>query len=181
MCTRLGIAASLVADPPLLVWDEPTAGLDPTARRFTLDLINELSKTKTIVIATHILSDIDQICDHLGVMYEGKMIYAGSMLDLKKRLGCDEFSLELAGEDSEIERVRCEASQREGVEARVDEDRILHVLIADKRKRASVLADVLTLVAAANLSLDAIHSGRNATENAYLQLLQEDQTHGFDR
>ncbi|MCH8192832.1 MAG: ABC transporter ATP-binding protein [Planctomycetes bacterium] len=62
MCTRLGIAASLVADPPLLLWDEPTAGLDPSARRFTLDLINELSKSKTIVIATHILGDIDQIC-----------------------------------------------------------------------------------------------------------------------
>ena len=62
MCTRLGIAASLVADPPLLIGDEPTAGLDPSARRFTLDLIHELSKTKTIVIATHILGDIDQIC-----------------------------------------------------------------------------------------------------------------------
>jgi ABC-type Na+ transport system ATPase subunit NatA len=95
MCTRLGIAASLVADPPLLIWDEPTAGLDPSARRFTLDLIKELSKTKTIVIATHILSDIDQICDHLGVMYEGKMVYAGSMQDLKKRLDADAFSLEL--------------------------------------------------------------------------------------
>jgi len=62
MCTRLGIAASLVGDPPLLLWDEPTAGLDPSARRFTLDLIGELAKTRTIVVATHILSDIDQIC-----------------------------------------------------------------------------------------------------------------------
>jgi ABC-2 type transport system ATP-binding protein len=177
----LGIAASLVADPPLLIWDEPTAGLDPSARRFTLDLIRELSKTKTIVIATHILGDIDQICDHLGVMHEGRMVYAGSMQDLKKRLGSDEFSLELVGAEGEIERVRLETSRQEGVEARVDEDRILHIRIADGLKRASVLVEVLKLVEAGNLSLEAIHSGRNATENAYLQLLQEDQAHGFDR
>ena len=95
MRTRLGIAASLVADPPLLIWDEPTAGLDPAARRFTLDLIREHGKTKTIVVATHILSDIDQICDHLGVMHEGRMIFTGSMQDMKRLLRRDEFSLEL--------------------------------------------------------------------------------------
>ncbi len=71
--TRLGIAASLVADPPLLLWDEPTAGLDPAARRFTLDLIRELGRHRTVVVSTHILSDIDQICDHLGVMHQGRM------------------------------------------------------------------------------------------------------------
>ena len=55
MNTRLGIAASLMGDPPILIWDEPTAGLDPAARRFTLDLIRELGRTRTIVVATHIL------------------------------------------------------------------------------------------------------------------------------
>ncbi len=57
-----------------LIWDEPTAGLDPAARRFTLDLIAQLAQTRTVVVATHILSDIDQICDHVGVMHEGRMI-----------------------------------------------------------------------------------------------------------
>ena len=181
MCTRLGIAASLVADPPLLIWDEPTAGLDPSARRFTLDLIRELSKTKTVVLATHILSDIDQICDHLGVMQEGRMIYTGSMQDMKRRLGRDEFSLELKGDASAIELLAGEVAKQEGVEARTENSRILHVRIGEDRKRASVLVDVLKLVDENNISLEAIHSGQNTTENAYLQLLQEDQAHGFDR
>ncbi len=181
MCTRLGIAASLVGDPPLLLWDEPTAGLDPSARRFTLDLISELAKTKTIVVATHILNDIDQICDHLGVMHEGRMIYIGSMKDLKRRLFCDDFSLELGGSAEHIERLGREVAKQDGVESRIEQGRVLHVRITDGRCHALALADVLKSVGAGDLSLEAIHSGRNATENAYLQLLQEDQAHGFDR
>ncbi len=105
MCTRLGIAASLVGDPPLLIWDEPTAGLDPAARRFTLDLIRELGKTKTIVVATHILSDIDQVCDHLGVMHEGRMIFTGSMQDIQRRICRDDFTLELEGDSESVGRL----------------------------------------------------------------------------
>ena len=180
MCTRLGIAASLVADPPLLIWDEPTAGLDPSARRFTLDLISELGKTKTVISATHILNDIDQICDHLGIMQEGRMIYTGSMTDLKQRLGGDEFCLELVGSEDAIERVTQETIAL-GLKARLQEERYLHIRLTDDQKRAEALAKVLHLVNDHDVRLEAIQSSQNTTENAYLQLLQEEQAHGFDR
>ncbi|MHC4146728.1 MAG: ABC transporter ATP-binding protein [Planctomycetota bacterium] len=181
MCTRLGIAASLVADPSLLLWDEPTAGLDPSARRFTLDLIRELGKTKTVVVATHILSDIDQICDHLGVMHEGRMIFTGSMQEMRRRLCRHDFTLELEGAAADVRRLAREAGNMEGIEAHVSAGQALLVRVADGRIRSGALADVLKLVEAGNLSLQAIHSGQNATENAYLQLLQEDEAHGFQR
>jgi ABC-2 type transport system ATP-binding protein len=188
MCTRLGIAASLVGDPPLLLWDEPTAGLDPSARRFTLDLIRELGKTKTIVVATHILTDIDQVCDHLGVMHEGRMIFTGSMQDIRRRICRDDFTLELEGDPDNVSRLARETANLEGVEARVHDGRAeiqnsasLLVRIANGGSRTRALADVLRLVDACDLSLRAIHSGQNVTENAYLQLLQEDEAHGFHR
>ena len=181
MCTRLGIAASLVADPPLLLWDEPTAGLDPSARRFTLDLIRELGKTKTVVVATHILSDIDQICDHLGVMHEGRMIFTGSMQDMKQRLCRHDFTLELEGSPDDVQALAQTVTAFNDVEARTDGDRSLLVRVADNCSRPRALAEVLKLVDASNLALQAIHSGQNATENAYLQLLQEDEAHGFQR
>lgn len=181
MCTRLGIAASLVADPPLLIWDEPTAGLDPSARRFTLDLIRELGKTKTIVLATHILGDIDQICDHIGVMHEGRMIFTGSMQDMKRRLRHDDFTLQLEGEEENIRTLAQQAANLEGIEARVGLGNTLIVGIAESRSRSDAMAEILKLVDAQNLSLQAINSGQNATENAYLQLLQEDEAHGFGR
>jgi ABC-2 type transport system ATP-binding protein len=181
MCTRLGLAASLVADPPLLLWDEPTAGLDPTARRFTLDLIRELGKTKTVVVATHILSDIDQICDHLGVMHEGRMIFTGSMQNMKRRLRRDGFSLELEGETDNIRLLANEVNNLEGIDAHLGAGQTLLVRIANELVRSLALAKVLKLVDASNLSLQAVHSGQNATENAYLQLLQEEEAHGFHR
>ena len=181
MCTRLGIAASLVADPSLLLWDEPTAGLDPSARRFTLDLIREMGKTKTVVVATHILSDIDQICDHLGVMHEGRMIFTGSMQEMRQRLCRHDFTLELEGAAADVRRLAREAGNMEGIEAHVSASQALLVRVADGHSRSGALADVLKLVEAGNLSLQAIHSGQNATENAYLQLLQEDEAHGFQR
>jgi ABC-2 type transport system ATP-binding protein len=181
MNTRLGIAASLVGDPPLLLWDEPTAGLDPSARRFTLDLIRDLGKSRTVVVATHILSDIDQICDHVGVMHEGQMIYTGSMRDMKRRLRRDDFTLDLQGSPDDVARLAQQASGVDGMEARVVAGHTMVVRVAEDQDRAAALAGVLGMVQSANLSLQSIHSGQNETEDAYLQLLQEDEAHGFHR
>ena len=181
MATRLGIAASLVGDPPLLIWDEPTAGLDPAARRFTLDLIRELGKTRTVVVATHILGDIDQICDHVGVMHEGRMIFSGPMRDMKRRLRRDEFTLEIEADDERLQQLVGRILEIESISTAHGTSQTVTVQIAPDHERAPALAEVLKKVAEANLSLLSVHSGRNETENAYLQLLDEDEAHGFQR
>ena len=166
MRTRLGIAASLMADPPLLLWDEPTAGLDPAARRFTLDLIRDLGKTRTILVATHILSDIDQICDHVGVMYEGRMIFSGPMREMKRRLQRDEFNLEVEGPAGSAVRTRpSEPARLPASTARVADQHTLVVQVAEGASRAAALAKVLELVDAAGLTLqcDPIGPQRHRT------------------
>ncbi len=181
MRTRLGIAASLLADPPLLLWDEPTAGLDPAARRFTLDLIGQLSQTRTIVVATHILSDIDQICDHVGVMHEGRMIFSGSMCDMKLRLKQDDFRLDLDGSTDQFEGLLERLAELPGIQADRPEPKAVVIAVGEGRSRAAAMGEVLKQVEASGLVLRSIGSGQNETENAYLQLLQEDHAHGFRR
>jgi ABC-2 type transport system ATP-binding protein len=171
----------LLADPPVLIWDEPTAGLDPAARRFTLDLIADLARTRTVIVATHILSDIDQICDHVGVMHEGRMIFSGSMRDVKQRLRRDDFHLELDGPAERIQSVMSTISAMDGIEARLRDHRTLVVQVKDGVSRAGAMAELLRTIDAGGLSLQTISSGQHETEYAYLQLLQEDSAHGFRR
>jgi ABC-2 type transport system ATP-binding protein len=181
MCTRLGIAASLVADPPLLLWDEPTAGLDPAARRFTLDLIRELAKTRTILVATHILSDIDQICDHVGVMHEGKMIFSGPMREMTRRLPRDSVRLNLDGPPEDVQQLAAQVDALPGVRAQMRDAHTMIVEVADGHSQAGTLAEVLQRVDAAQITLLSVHTAQHETENAYLQILQEDEAHGFQR
>lgn len=133
------------------------------------------------MIATHILSDIDQICDHVGVMHEGRMIYSGSMREMKQRLRCDDFRLELDGSIEEIEQLAAAATALEGVEAYVRDLHILVVQVGQRQGRASAMAEVLKLIDSSDVLLQTIGSGQNETEYAYLQLLQEDTAHGFRR
>jgi ABC-2 type transport system ATP-binding protein len=85
MLQRLGLAACLVGDPEVLVLDEPSSALDPAGRREVLDLIGRLAHTKTVLLSTHILSDVQQVCDVVGVIDHGRLRYQGPIADLLAR------------------------------------------------------------------------------------------------
>ncbi len=85
MLQRLGLATCLVGDPDVLLLDEPSSALDPAGRREVLDLIGELSRTKTVVLSTHILGDVQQVCDVVGVIDHGRLRYQGPIEDLLAR------------------------------------------------------------------------------------------------
>jgi ABC-2 type transport system ATP-binding protein len=83
MVQRLGIAASLVHDPQVLIWDEPMSGLDPIGRKQTTDLMLELRRQgKTIFFSTHILADVEQVCDRIGMIVHGELTYAGKVQEI---------------------------------------------------------------------------------------------------
>ena len=82
---RVGLADSLLADPPVLILDEPTAGLDPTQIRETRKLIRDLGDRHTILLSTHILSEVEMTCDQAIIINRGRVALSGPIEDLRSR------------------------------------------------------------------------------------------------
>ncbi|KMO45667.1 ATP-binding cassette domain-containing protein [Lacticaseibacillus rhamnosus] len=93
MRQRLGIAQALLNTPQLLICDEPTSALDPQGRTEFLALLASLRGQTTILFSTHILSDVERICDHVGILHQGRLQVSASLADLKKQYAKPQLQL----------------------------------------------------------------------------------------
>jgi len=87
MKKRLGLARALINNPKLLILDEPTSGLDPKGRREIHDLLLKLNRQNgtTIILSTHILDDVERLCNRIGILHEKKLQYEGSILQSESK------------------------------------------------------------------------------------------------
>jgi len=85
MLQRVGLALAIIHEPEILILDEPLSGLDPIGRYEVIELILEFKKQgKTIFFSSHILTDIERVCDRIGILNQGKLVYTGLLQELLK-------------------------------------------------------------------------------------------------
>jgi len=116
MLQRTGLAAALVADPELLVLDEPMSGLDPGGRKEVRDMIlEERRQGRTIFFSTHILADVPVLCDHMAILQKGQTVLAGRLDELLQR-DVRRIDVTLEATDSEFR----ESCEKRGFTTRVE-------------------------------------------------------------
>jgi ABC-2 type transport system ATP-binding protein len=181
MTARLAVATSLINEPDLLIWDEPTHGLDPEARRSMLELIKTLSAEKTLIISSHNLSDIDEVCNHAAVLSHGQLIYCGSLQDLKGRMRRNHYELDLEGEQKLI--TKAVGAIRGMGEFKVVNlrQRRLELYMNDETVVAAALSLVLSTLHDHKINLVSIRSVGQQTEQAFLDLVEKEESRGFAR
>jgi sodium transport system ATP-binding protein len=92
MRQKVSIARALVNDPPVLIFDEPTAGLDVLVQRAVLDSIRQLrGRGKTILFSTHIMREVEKLCDRVAVMARGRVVACGALADLREQYKQDDL------------------------------------------------------------------------------------------
>lgn len=103
MKQRLGVAQALFGHPKLLICDEPTSALDPAGRKELLDILTAAKEETTVLFSTHILSDVEHICDQMAFLYDGKIALQGTLDEVRKRRKASAVTVETEQpEDTEL-------------------------------------------------------------------------------
>jgi ABC-2 type transport system ATP-binding protein len=181
MTARLAVATSLINEPDLLIWDEPTHGLDPEARRSMLELIKSLGQEKTLIVSSHNLGDIDEVCNHAAVLSRGQLIYCGSLQDLKGRMRRNHYELDLEGEQKTITKATNAIKALTDFKSVVLRQRRLELYLNDEAINAAAMANVLMILTDNKVALVSIRSVGQQTEQAFLDLVEKEESRGFAR
>ena len=172
MKQRLSLARALVHDPQLLVLDEPASGLDPRARVQLRELIAELHRLgKTILISSHILSELEGICTHMGVIDEGVVKAQGEMETIRGAFtGARRVRVRLADEDVD-HALDLLGARPEVSEASIERQRLDFVLAGDDDTSAGLLAELVQ----AGITVYEWRVEAAGLEELFLQLTQEEE------
>lgn len=181
LTSRLAVAASLINEPELLIWDEPTHGLDIEARRSMLELIKTLAAEKTLILSSHNLTDVDEVCNHAAVLNRGQLIFHGTLQDLKGRIRKNHYELDLEGDQKSITKsVAILKGMKEVVSATL-RTRRLDLKLSDEVANSAVLAQVFQSLYDSKVTLVSVRSVGMQTEQAYLDLVEREESRGFTR
>lgn len=181
MIARLAVATSLINDPDLLIWDEPTLGLDPEARRSMLELIKTLAHDKTLIIASHNLGDIDEVCNHAAVLSRGHLIYFGSLQDLKGRMKRNHYEFDLDGDQKNITKAMNALKNMAEFKAVSIKQRRLEIRMSEDTNNTNALANVFMTLSDNKVTVISIRSVGMQTEQAFLDLVEEEESRGMAR
>ena len=102
MKQRLGLAQALINEPELIFMDEPTSALDPIGRKDVLEAIKAISSRCTVFFSTHILADVERVCDRVGILRRGQLVTETTMAELHKRFAQNALRLEVSGDEDQF-------------------------------------------------------------------------------
>ncbi|MHB8858912.1 MAG: ABC transporter ATP-binding protein [Thermoleophilia bacterium] len=168
MKQRLGMAAALLKDPELLILDEPTNGLDPSGIAEMRNLIRSLGRgDRTVLLSSHLMGELEQICDRVGIVKAGKLIREGTVQELIRgdRLGV---------RAQPVEKARDLLEAMEGV-SKVESTPDGRLMVAAD---PSLAAGIVRLLVNSGVDVSEIAVARTSLESAFLSLTEDEPHHG---
>jgi ABC-2 type transport system ATP-binding protein len=176
MSQRLGIGQALINRPAVLILDEPVSSLDPEGRRDVMELIESLRGHATVLLSTHVLSDVERVCDHVAILDQGRLLIEAPIERLLADHARPIYRLQAERDQAPaldvLVRRLTAASWASRVDRRGDEVR---VAISDQ---ATAEREILPMVVALGVTLAAFERLRPSLEDVFLQLVRPEATTG---
>lgn len=170
MKQRLGIAQALLHQPPVLFLDEPTSALDPAGRYEILELISSLRGRVTVFLSSHILADVERVCDTIGIIHEGELLLVQDRDALLAQYATNVIALEIdRGFLAHVNDLAARLQAQPWALGVSQEDNHLHITVSDM---AAAKHALLPLLAAQGVALNRYEWIRPSLEDVFLHLSQ---------
>jgi ABC-2 type transport system ATP-binding protein len=167
MIQRLGIAQALIHHPPVLFLDEPTSALDPAGRHEVLELIASLRGTVTVFFSTHILGDVERVCDTVAIIHKGELLLESGREDLLNQYAINAAEIELDNHNQPTDAFLTTLKTQPWVESVSAEQNLLHITVTDLERGKRAL---LPLAASAGLVVNRLEWVRPSLEDIFLKI-----------
>lgn len=169
MRQRLGLAQALINQPEVLLLDEPVSALDPEGRHDILEVIAGLRGKSTVFMSSHVLADVERVCDAVAIINHGKLIVSSSVSELQDRYAQPIFMIEPEpGQDEKVARLITALQQANWAGDVVQEHGVIRVLAKDTALASNGL---LALLAAEQIEVQQFERGRPSLEDIFLRLV----------
>lgn len=172
MRQRLGLAQAILNRPPVLLLDEPVSALDPEGRRDVLEIIRRLGAHSTVLFSTHILTDVERVCDRVAILDRGRLITESGMHELLARYARPVYLVEPASTDEATRDRLAEGVRRVAAVSSIEASPgMLRIGVAESE---NVSQQLLAAIAATGIAVVRFERQRPTLEDVFLQLVGRD-------
>ena len=168
MKQRLGIAQALINAPSLLMLDEPTSALDPIGRREVLEMVASLRGRTTVFFSTHILADVERVCDAVAILERGRIVASAGVDELRARAGANRLVVEMES-DGDAAAVAGVLAGRAWLRSLETVERTVRVTVSDMR---AAQREVPAAIAAAGVPLRRFEIAEASLEDVFVELVE---------
>ena len=166
MKQRLGIAQALINAPSVLLLDEPTSALDPIGRREVLEMIASLRGRTTVFFSTHILADVERVCDTVAILDRGKVVANAPIAELTRRAAVDRLVIEVEGDPAALIR---DLERRPWLRSIERDEGRLTLAVSDLK---AAQRELPAAIAAADLGLKRFERAEVSLEDMFVELVR---------
>ena len=177
---RVGIAQAMLGSPEIIILDEPTVGLDPRQIIYIRSLIKKLGERHTVILSSHILSEISAVCDYVMIISHGKLVASSPIDDLGSALGEEKATeITVRGSVTQLSALLESIDAVDGYEIDpTDEDGVLNARLTTEDEGAA--QQLFTALAGAGMTVYRIQPVTGTLEEMFLRLTQENDTAAVD-
>ena len=173
---RVGIAQALLGYPEIIILDEPTVGLDPKQIIEIRDLIQSLGKKHTVILSSHILSEVRAVCDYIFIISHGKLVASEETEELVERMsGGQVIELKLKAEEEKVKEVFADAEHITAVETKeLPEDGVTEVTVTAEKNK-DVREEIFHICAESDMPILEMINGGKSLEDIFLELTSKEE------